>query len=79
MAGSIHVPEKAQDGFWTRFEVLAVGPGRITTTGERAPLQVKVGDLVAIQKTQAIDVPGRSDTMLVPEQAIFAVVRKKDQ
>ena len=77
MAGHLHIPEKAQDGFWTRFEVLAVGPGRVTTTGERVPLQVKVGDLVAIQRTQAIDVPGRADTMLVPEQAIIAIVKKK--
>lgn len=78
MAGGIHIPEKAQDGFWSRWKVLAVGPGRVTTAGERVPLQVNVGDLVCLQKTSAIDVPGRSGTMLVPEQAIIAVVTKKE-
>lgn len=77
-AGNIAIPAKYEDGFWARWEVLAVGPGRVTTSGERVPLQVKVGDLVALQRSESVDVPGRTDVKLVPEQACIAIVRKKE-
>ena len=45
--GNIIVPDMGKESN-TFGEVIAVGPGRYTITGELLPLQVKVGDKVKI-------------------------------
>ena len=48
MAGNLYLPDcdslDAKNG--TRCEVVAVGPGRLTSSGDRIPMEVKVGDCV---------------------------------
>jgi len=38
-----------------RGEVVAVGPGRMLPLGERAPMEVKVGDIVSFAATAGMD------------------------
>lgn len=43
----LFIPESAQDGTpYLKAEVIAVGNGRITTTGSIVPLSVKTGDVI---------------------------------
>ena len=48
MRGGLHIPDTAREAP-TQGEVLAVGPGRIET-GERAKLDIGVGDTVIYAK-----------------------------
>lgn len=45
----LHIPdgfrERVQDGI-----VIAVGPGKMSTKGERIPMEVKIGDKVLVSK-----------------------------
>ncbi|NLF80357.1 MAG: co-chaperone GroES [Clostridia bacterium] len=43
--------EKPQEG-----EVLAVGPGRLLDDGKRAPIEVKVGDIVLFAKYSGAEI-----------------------
>lgn len=47
-AGGILLPTKAQTS--VRATVVAVGPGRILSTGKRNPMPAKVGDVVLVSK-----------------------------
>jgi chaperonin GroES len=38
-----------------RGEVVAVGPGRMLPLGERAPMEVKIGDVVTFAATAGMD------------------------
>ena len=51
--------EKPQEG-----EVLAVGPGRVMDNGERAALEVKVGDRVIYSKYSGTEVKQDGETYL---------------
>lgn len=52
--------EKPQEG-----EVLAVGPGRVMDNGERAALEVKVGDRVIYSKYSGTEVKQDGETYLI--------------
>ncbi|MCY0878628.1 MAG: co-chaperone GroES [Firmicutes bacterium] len=71
----IVLPDTAKDKL-TRGEVLAVGSGRLLDNGTRAPLEVKVGDVVlfsseAGQKVRIDD----ADYLLLREADILAVLQ----
>lgn len=76
-AGGLHIPEKARQGHMPRFRVLAVGEGHRTQNGEVVPLKVKAGDLVmlAFDRSQVYEVPGRGKRILVNDSAILARVK----
>ena len=79
LAGSIVVPDRAKDKFWPRWRVLATGPGQMTINGTLAPVGVKLGDMVVLQRTDLMPVPGRSrETVIAPEGSIVAIVCKRD-
>jgi chaperonin GroES len=62
--------EKPQEG-----KILAVGPGRLMDSGERAPLEVKVGDKVLFAKYAGTEIKkGDQKYLLLTEKDILAVV-----
>jgi chaperonin GroES len=71
--GGIFLPDtarkKPQEG-----EVLAVGPGRVTKKGERAPIAVNVGDTVIYSKWAGTEIRvDGEDLMLIDEDSILAI------
>ena len=56
-------------------EVVAVGPGNFTSTGERAPMTVRIGDTVAYESRFGTNLVhlGVSYTV-IPEALLFCVV-----
>ncbi len=72
--GGIIIPdtakEKPQEG-----EVIAVGEGRRMETGERQPMDVKVGDLVLFGKYSGTDVMIEDEEYLIlREEDVFAII-----
>lgn len=64
------VKEKPQEA-----EVLAVGPGRVTEDGKRAPIDVKVGDRVLFAKYAGTEFKLDSDDLLILRDSdILAVI-----
>jgi chaperonin GroES len=63
--------EKPQQG-----EVLAVGPGRLTESGERLPLDVKEGDTVVYSKYGGTEIKlGGEEYLILSGRDILAVVQ----
>ncbi|MDP3245236.1 MAG: co-chaperone GroES [bacterium] len=48
--GGIILPETASKEKPEKGEVIATGPGRLLDSGQRAPMEVKVGDTVVFKK-----------------------------
>ncbi len=72
--GGIIIPdtakEKPQEG-----EVVAVGEGRRLDSGERQPMDVKVGDLVLFGKYSGTDVMIEDEEYLIlREEDVFAII-----
>jgi chaperonin GroES len=65
--------EKPQEG-----NVIAVGPGRLLDNGERAPLEVKVGDRVVFSKYAGTEfkVDDR-ELLILSERDILAVIEPR--
>jgi chaperonin GroES len=61
--------EKPQQG-----KVVAVGPGRLLDTGERAPMAVAIGDTVIYSKYGGNEIKLDGDELLILDQeSIYAV------
>ncbi len=72
--GSIYIPdtakEKPQQG-----EVIAVGPGKVTDSGEKIAAEVKVGDKILYGKYSGTEVTvDGEDYLIMRESDILAVV-----
>ncbi len=72
--GSIYIPdtakEKPQQG-----EVVAVGPGKVTDSGEKVAIEVKVGDKVLYGKYSGSEVTiDAEDYLIMRESDILAVI-----
>lgn len=66
------VKEKPQEG-----KVLAVGPGRRDDSGNRVPMDVKVGDVVMFKKWGGTDIKADGKEMLlVKEEDILAIIEQ---
>ena len=44
--GGIIIPETVSKEKPSKFEVIAIGPGKFNDSGKREPMEVKVGDVV---------------------------------
>ena len=57
--------------------VVAVGPGNITSTGVRAPMTVRIGDVVAYESRFGTNLVhnGLSYTV-IPEALLFAIIER---
>jgi chaperonin GroES len=76
--GGIIIPdaakEKPQEG-----EVVAVGPGLRDQSGNLAPLDVKVGDLILFGKWSGTEVTINGQTLLIMKEAdIVGIVEKTE-
>lgn len=72
--GGIIIPdtakEKPQEG-----EVVAVGEGKMLESGERQPMDVKVGDRILIGKYSGTDVNiGDDEYLIIREEDVLAVI-----
>ena len=72
--GNIIIPdtakEKPQQG-----KVMAVGPGKISDSGEKVPMEVKEGDIVLYGKYSGTEVTIDDEELLIMRESdIFAVL-----
>ncbi len=73
-AGGIIIPDSAKEKP-AEGEVVAVGPGKMNDAGERAPMEVKVGDRVLFSKYGGTDVKlDGEDYLIMREDDILGVV-----
>ena len=73
-ASGIVLPETAKEKP-QKGTILAVGPGRLLDSGERAPMEVKVGDKVIYAKYAGTEYKDGDKTYLIAgEKDILAVV-----
>lgn len=64
--------EKPQEG-----KVVAVGPGRVSDTGTRIPVDVAVGDIVIYSKFGGTEVKaGGEDYLVLSSRDILAVIER---
>ncbi|MFO8006643.1 MAG: co-chaperone GroES [Candidatus Brocadiia bacterium] len=73
-AGGIFLPETAKERP-QRGKVVAVGPGRLTDDGERAPLNVSKGDQVLFGKFSGteVEVDGK-ELLIMRESDLLAII-----
>ncbi len=73
-AGGIVLPDSATEKP-IRGEVLAVGPGKVLDSGDKRPLDVKVGDTVLFGKYSGTEVKINDEELLVMrEEDIMGVI-----
>lgn len=71
--GGIVLPDRAkkkpEEG-----QVLAVGPGKLLDNGQRAPMEVSVGDVVVYSKYSGTEITvGAEEYVILEEDSILAV------
>ncbi len=72
--GGIIIPDSAKEKP-QEAEVIAVGPGKFTDDGKRAPMDVKVGDRILIGKYSGSEIKlDDNDYVILREDEILAVV-----
>ena len=74
-SGGIFIPDSAKEKP-IEGEVVAVGPGKLTEDGKRAPLEVKVGDKVVYSKFAGTPVKQDGEEYLIinGDRDILAVI-----
>lgn len=72
-AGGIIIPDAAKEKAQTA-EVIAIGQGRLTSSGEIKPLKVKTGDVVFFAKYAGTD--AGKEHIILREDDILGVVEK---
>ena len=71
--GGIILPDKAQKPTF-RGVVVAVGPGKRTDSGERLPMQVAVGNVVAFPFAHGEITEGDEKYLVVRESDVLAII-----
>ena len=75
-SGGVIIPDTTQEGS-RHAEVIAVGPGRWLDNGNRAEMQVKVGDKIVYPKTgNIVEVEGE-EYYIVREIDILTILENK--
>lgn len=75
-SGLLFVPDTQRSGI-VRAQVLAVGPGQMTSTGERAPMFVKPGDLVLIFKKVGKEFQVGTESVLIADEPDILLVDRR--
>lgn len=71
--GLLHIPDAAKQKS-ERARVLAVGPGRRTSTGALVPMSCKKGDVVVLSKWPGNEIKlGEDECLLVSEEEILGI------
>jgi chaperonin GroES len=74
-AGGIVLPDTAKDKP-TRGKIISVGEGRLLDSGERSPLQVKVGDRILFTSYAGEQFKlGDCELLLMREEDILAIMK----
>ena len=72
--GGIIIPDTAKEKP-QEAEVVAVGPGKVGDDGNRAPMDVNVGDKILIGKYSGSEIKiGDEDMVILREDEILAVI-----
>ncbi len=66
-AGSIILPETAQQNP-VKAEVIAVGPGRVTESGARLPMDIQKGDTIIFENNSGTEIKDHSETFILVKQ-----------
>ena len=67
-AGGIVLPETAKEKP-QKAKVIAVGPGRTLDSGERAPVEVKVGDTILVGKYSGSEVKVEGEEYVIMRES----------
>ncbi len=67
-AGGIVLPETAKEKP-QKAKVIAVGPGRTLDSGERAPVEVKVGDTILVGKYSGTEVKVEGEEYVIMRES----------
>jgi len=74
-ASGIVLPETADKEKPEQGEVIAVGPGKLTSSGRRLPMSVKKGDKVLFTKYSPDEVKiGDEEYLVIEEDKILAII-----
>lgn len=77
--GGILLPDTAEKGRPEKGKVIAVGPGKMSSSGKIIPMEVKKGDTVLFTKygpTEIKTVDDKKDYLIAKQDDILAVVEK---
>lgn len=75
--GGLYIPETAQQDQPQQGEVIAVGPGKLTSTGERLPMEVSCGDRVLFTEYAPREFElGGEEVLLIDQEALLAVLEE---
>lgn len=74
-ASGIFLPETVDKEKKAEGEVVAVGPGKLLENGQRAVMEVKVGDKVLFEKWGGEDVKvGKEEFKILDAEKILAII-----
>lgn len=72
--GGLYIPEGAQEKP-LRGEVVAIGPGKVTSSGALVPMTVKVGDNILYGRYSGTELKiGDKDYLIMRESDVYAVL-----
>jgi len=75
--GGILLPQTAEKERPEQGKVIAVGPGKMLSSGKRSPMEVKEGDLVLFTKYSPSEIKVEDKEYLIAKQEdILAILRK---
>ena len=75
-SGGIFIPDSAKEKS-QKGEVIAVGEGRVNDTGDRDPMDVKVGEIVLFAKYAGTDVKiEKQDLKIMSVSDVLGVIEK---
>lgn len=76
-ASGIIIPDTAHNEKPQQGKVTAAGPGKLLDTGARAPMSVKVGDIVVFKKYAPDEVKvGGVEYLVISESDVLAIVNQ---
>ncbi len=76
IAGII-LPETVDKERPEKGKVIAVGPGKLLENGQRAPMNVNIGDIVMFKKYSPDEIKvGDEDLLVIAESDILAIVQE---
>jgi chaperonin GroES len=74
----IIIPDTVNKEKPEKGEIIATGPGKLSDSGQRVPLDVKVGDKIVFTKYSPSEVKFNNETYLVlTESDILAVIEEE--
>ncbi len=72
--GGIIIPDTAKEKP-QKGEIVAIGPGKVSDSGEKIPMTVKVGNIILYGKYSGTEVTiDREDYLIIRESDILAII-----